>query len=1013
MGVTKGDVYTNYSNWYDSSGSYYDRFHLNWSRSSTSGTISTLTVTVYMDGTSTGRNISNTSITLTANSGCTVATASSSFGSTATQSIPAGWYYSAGTQVPQNTTYTFRVNQTGTTEPSITFAINGTIGSTLVTGDDSYSLPLLITNCGAPTTVSASGFVTPSGSFTVSWSGATSGTNNSISGYTIYWRVSSNGAAPGTTSGTYTGTKTVSSTSTSGSTSITLSSATRGYKVVCGVVTRGSAGVSYYSSIKTGGSVQVNRLPSKPTVTADKSQIKMYETAKITATAGSDSDSGQSIVVRYSTSSSSPSVSNTSAYSSAITVSSAATYYFWSYDGLEFSGQYTSIQITQDSNTSLSIASTNATSYSAIGGSDYLSSLQVTLSATNLKKTGNTLTTVVKYGTSATQLTNTATYTTESINGSGNNATSITKTIDSEAVIKSLGINSNNGLYFKFEFTVNNSVKTSSSVTTSGDAYKFAPIPTITTYNQFDNENIGEGTEGIFYDKIRIVFDHDQKLFNYTFSSDYSFTTNIQISNNKVTADLSFNTIPAGNSNVQINVVQTGVNGLARTFSCSMTEVKAPSLGVPNFSISTIMPFTDNRLASLNITWPFGSSTVSDYKSDYKLPTNPFRVLIRCNGITVEKENFTWSKDGDLLKTSCDTSTLYDFANNDFNLNYTGTYSFEIMIQITNVFGGNYVSSPSSTKSFNFDEIPTSISIGAITYSGSSTGGETVSGTLQSTDKMQEGLTLTFPVTAQIYTYDTYTIQLKLSLDNGTTWNNTTTTIQVTDGATNRTSKAVTTNLVYGPIGEISTTANWKWQVTITSIRNSTLTNTYSSTSYGVIRQTDPTIQLNTCTVSETEFTYNYTQSDSGVSGTLTKYLSDGTTDYTGELGAAGADRTITIKSGVTVPEISNIAIRIVSTTSGGLLTNTKVYYSNYILVYQISPTVAYRKNSLGINTASPTSGTVLDIHGQSGKDTIKILGVKSVDGQLQYTNWILALSDGIIQITNNGTINLKDCTLN
>jgi hypothetical protein len=125
------------------------------------------------------------------------------------------------------------------------------------------------TACGAPTTVSASGIITPSGKFTVSWSGATAGVANSITKYRIYYAVTSNGAAPSTSSPYVE----VSSTATSGSTTIALSNATRGYKVVCGVQTLGSAGSSYYSGLKTGGSVTINSRPAAPSVSVSQATL--------------------------------------------------------------------------------------------------------------------------------------------------------------------------------------------------------------------------------------------------------------------------------------------------------------------------------------------------------------------------------------------------------------------------------------------------------------------------------------------------------------------------------------------------------------------------------------------------------------------------------------------------------------------------------------------------------------------------------------------------------------------
>jgi hypothetical protein len=129
------------------------------------------------------------------------------------------------------------------------------------------------TACGAPTTVSASGIVKPNGTFTISWSGATNGVSNNIKSYQVYWYATANGTAPSDSA--YSGTKEVDVTdgSTSGSYTVTLSSATRGHKIVCGVKALSSINSEYDSKIKTGGSVVVNSLPAAPSVSVNKTIV--------------------------------------------------------------------------------------------------------------------------------------------------------------------------------------------------------------------------------------------------------------------------------------------------------------------------------------------------------------------------------------------------------------------------------------------------------------------------------------------------------------------------------------------------------------------------------------------------------------------------------------------------------------------------------------------------------------------------------------------------------------------
>ncbi len=116
------------------------------------------------------------------------------------------------------------------------------------------------TDCGAPTACSVNSTVSE-GNVTLSWSGATSGTNNAISSYEIQYSESSDNS----TWGSWTALTTVTTTASSGSASVA-SSATRGYYRRFQVRTRGAAGSSYYSDWKVStNSVRKATLPGAPT----------------------------------------------------------------------------------------------------------------------------------------------------------------------------------------------------------------------------------------------------------------------------------------------------------------------------------------------------------------------------------------------------------------------------------------------------------------------------------------------------------------------------------------------------------------------------------------------------------------------------------------------------------------------------------------------------------------------------------------------------------------------------
>lgn len=221
-------------------------------------------------------------------------------------------------------------------------ASNYAYGTGTQSGSLSVTFPKQVTACGAPTTItlernSGSGsIILPNETIKISWSGASSGTSNTIATYQVYYRITSDGSAP--TTSTYTGTKNVNVTdgTTSGSTTITLSGATRGYIVVAGVVTRGTAGSSYYSGIKTGGSLKVNSLPGTPSVTPSATTVRSTgNDVSFTVTAGSDPDE-QTRTLYYSRTSEGAKTEFTSPVSLSIS-SGNNSVYFYTYDGMEYS----------------------------------------------------------------------------------------------------------------------------------------------------------------------------------------------------------------------------------------------------------------------------------------------------------------------------------------------------------------------------------------------------------------------------------------------------------------------------------------------------------------------------------------------------------------------------------------------------------------------------------------------------------------------------------------------------
>lgn len=119
-----------------------------------------------------------------------------------------------------------------------------------------YEIPF--SAAGAPSAVSLSASIAE-GAVTLSWSGASSGTQNAITGYEIQYADSANGSAWGD----WNALTVQQTTATYGSASLAVNP-TRGAYRRFRVRTRGAAGENYYSAWATTGSVRTNAIPSAP-----------------------------------------------------------------------------------------------------------------------------------------------------------------------------------------------------------------------------------------------------------------------------------------------------------------------------------------------------------------------------------------------------------------------------------------------------------------------------------------------------------------------------------------------------------------------------------------------------------------------------------------------------------------------------------------------------------------------------------------------------------------------------
>ena len=378
-------------------------------------------------------------------------------------------------------------------------------GTPQITYTENYSA------CKAPTSISFTSIVKPGGTLTISWSGAESGTNNTISGYDIYYKI---GSAP--TMSSYTDMASVSSTSTSSSKSFTVPSSAsnnRGNAFYAMVRTKGTAGASYYSSWKEGNGGKVNSLPGAPTIVVDKSRIFSTGTTRVTfttVTAGADDDTGQNLEVWYNTDGTSWTGNNCKKATNGTyaDLSAATTFYFKTWDGLEYSSGQATVTIAKNTKPVISNFSMEAiTTYSPNSGSNahaYVKNIKLTVPTITKYSSGS----IVSY--SWRFVTATCNNTPSSVQSPfGSSSTGYTNL---DVTANGIGFNTS----YKVRLVVTDDIGESSDAKDSSNIFCIPAVPNIAIINQKSVSNVGTANSSHFGRYIRIYYKINNTNVNNT-----------------------------------------------------------------------------------------------------------------------------------------------------------------------------------------------------------------------------------------------------------------------------------------------------------------------------------------------------------------------------------------------------------------------------------------------------------------------------------------------------------------
>lgn len=581
-----------------------------------------------------------------------------------------GASYAGGASHYVNKSGTFYIKHNTSGNASVNIYIDANIYSTAGGQDGSGTISLTgnppYTNITKPTSVSVNvSIAKPGDTIKISWSGASAGTNNPISSYYVaasYDAYPSSGA-------TVVLSKTVTTSSGSGSATFTVPN-NRGKKLQFEVQARGSYNNTTLAE-SPGAICTINSLPAAPKVSTNKDVIPSNGgTINFTVTAGADAQTAQTKTLYYSTSASGTKKVFTSPLS--VSLTDVATYYFWTYDGLEYSGSYTSKTINKNIKPNVFIDATNniSSEYNKIS---YVSNLKINGSSDK----------EVTYKWSL---------------NNNNNITQISNAQNIDIKPWNYGVKPGESYYLLLE--VDDGIETSSITT---DVYILPEtISILNSYNQLDNDDI-INTNGDFYDNIRALLPIDTYHVN---AKTVNITTNYGIINyNKNTGYCDITSLASLEKEKEYEFnISINADGLERTYIFKKKKTPSFDGGAIN-NLNTISVFKPNDII-FNIKAPDGfvsnqkynfysynlgesitNNNYSAFKIKFKYNNKETQQILSDNGYfkidnTSTNDNLYFNLSSDVWGDIIEFLEVTDLLNN---------VNLQVAIEITNLFGATSV----------------------------------------------------------------------------------------------------------------------------------------------------------------------------------------------------------------------------------------------------------------------------------------------------------------------------------
>lgn len=858
-----------------------------------------------------------------------------------------------------------------------------------------FSTPALLwTNCTAPSRVSStsSSIITP-GTLSVNWTEGTSGVDNAIKNYTVYWLVSSTSGQLPTTSW-YSGKETTSNLSYS----ITIPESYRGKYISVRV----QSNATYNSPISSDYiSRSVNSLPNSPSVSFTSKTIPSTQTS-VTITDISPgslnfgSKTGSVYWARTSDGNKDKVLEGkiTDNTLGDLKQGDSKNYYFWTHDGLEYSSSYTTATITKNIKPVMSVTvNAEETTYSKVSNQEENIVLEVFSNFLSANKNCFYDVKIKKYiapGSSSLLLTLI------------DNEKLTTKETPLNRDIRSLGLPE---CKYYFEFTCRDEIEVGNSVTSG--RYISPPLPTFsddTTYNQFSDGNVPENVPGTnstdFYQKLRFVSSHydsylyDNGIFRLDTGSNEIISYTVAkkkdsgTSPTKIFYDVTITSdLASGQTYDFFPTLQLA--GL--TSSALVSRRRTPVLDPTPSSGSTlyIKPFTNgyngnNLSQKISISkGSFVGATLNDNFYNY---------------YNIDKENSKWWESEILISGNqkIDISTLVkggnisgDYYERNFtitdstffdkipsNVSKTGVLTCALKNTITNRFGQT-ISKQSSIVTLDFNENPEIISL------------------IREGNNdlyLYEGYKLRLTYTIKTFSYNNvirYSCLINRKDGKGFVSYGNEGNIQDDNPSPKFGIGRIFTNTIEVTIGEIQQSGECYFNM-IFYDGNSTIYSTKKAISCQRIKFIPPTISFEKATYNKegtnsysvncqyfiSDYGYDLNQLDNKVFSINKEIL---TLNLSKEsMVPSTGDAVFHLNEEIIDFKIGRLTLTTAITYNG--YTIEKYSTSNDLIIYGITPTVAYRQNHLGINTSTLKDDSVLTIAPTSGRNIIYLQKVGSTD---------------------------------